>query len=160
LNTASGCNRQPTQRFAKSQQQLAEGIVSYFTALEAIDPKMYQEDRLLKELEMDPFSATANLDTLYLHKAMRAPDAAQFKEAMKKEVSKHTKKGHWEVIRKSEVPSHSKILPAVWPMKWKTRIESRKVCKHKARLNLGGHKQEYGVHYCKTYSLVVQWTFI
>jgi hypothetical protein len=104
----SGCDRQPTQRFVESQQQLAEGIVSYFTAHEAIDPKMYQEDLLLKEFEMDPisFKATADPDTLYLHEAMTAPDAAQFQEAMKHEVSEHTKKGNWEVVLKSAVPSH------------------------------------------------------
>jgi hypothetical protein len=132
----SGHNRRPKQRFVESQQQLAEGIVSYFTAHEAIDPNMYQEDVLLKEFSIS-FKATADPDTLYLHKAMRAPDAAQFKEAMKHEVSKHTKKGHWEVVPKSEVSSHSKILPAVWLIKRKRRIESRKVYKHKARLNLG-----------------------
>jgi hypothetical protein len=100
-----GCNRRPTQRFAESQQQLAEGIVSYFTAHEAINPKIYQEDLLLKELEMDPisFKATANPDTLYLHEAMEAPEAAQFKEAVKKEALQ-TEKGHWEVIQKLEVP--------------------------------------------------------
>jgi Reverse transcriptase (RNA-dependent DNA polymerase) len=97
-------------------------------------------------------------DTLYLHEAMRAPDAAQFQEAMKHEVSEHTKKGHWEVVPKSAVPSHSKILPAVWSMKRKRRIESREVYKHKARL--GGHKQEYRVHYHETYSPVVRWTSI
>jgi Reverse transcriptase (RNA-dependent DNA polymerase) len=136
--------------------------VSYFSHHEAINPKMYQEDLLLKEFESDPisFKATADPDTLYLHEAMRAPDASQFKEAMKKEVSKHTKRGHWRVISKSEVPSHSKILPAVWAMKRKRRIETRKVYKHKARLNLGGHKQEYGMHYRETYSPVVCWTSI
>jgi hypothetical protein len=72
---------------------------------------MYQEDLVQKELEMDPilFKSTADPDTLYLHKVMRAPDAAQFKKAMKKEVPEHTKKGHWEVIQKSEGRSHSKI---------------------------------------------------
>jgi Reverse transcriptase (RNA-dependent DNA polymerase) len=45
-------------------------------------------------------------------------------------------------------------------MKRKRRIETRKVYKHKARLNIGGHKQEYGVHYHETYSPVVRWTSI
>jgi Reverse transcriptase (RNA-dependent DNA polymerase) len=79
---------------------------------------------------------------------------------MKKEVSEHTKKGHWKVIRRTEVPSHSKVLPAVWSMKHKRRIESCKVNKHKARLNLGGHKQEYRFHCRETYSPVVRRTSI
>jgi hypothetical protein len=90
-------------------------------------------------LEVDPVlvKATATPDTLYLHEAM---SAAQFKEAMKKEVSKHTRKGHQEINWRTEVPSLSKILLAVWS---KTRIESCEVYKHKARLNPRGRKQEY-----------------
>jgi hypothetical protein len=103
---------------------------------------MYMEDLLLKKFEADPiyFKATTDLDTLYMHEAMRAPDADKFKEAMKKEVGEHTRKGHWRVIKRTDVPAHSKIFPAVWSMKRKRRIETRKVYKHKARLNLGSHK--------------------
>jgi hypothetical protein len=83
------------QQFTKSQEQLAKGIVLYFTTHESIDPQMYKED--LKEFKTDPisFKATADPDTMYLHKAMRAPDAEQFKEAMRKEVESHMEKGHW-----------------------------------------------------------------
>jgi hypothetical protein len=131
---------------------LTEGIVSFFTAHEAIDPKLFQEDVTLKEVEMDPilFKATSDLDTLYMHKAMKAPDMEQFKEAMTREVM-NTGKGHWRVVSKEDVPSHSKILPAVWSMKHKRRIETRKVYKHKARLNLDYHEM---------YSPVVRWTSI
>jgi Reverse transcriptase (RNA-dependent DNA polymerase) len=134
---------------------LAEGVISYFTVHKAIDPQLYQEDLLLKGLEVDPVlvKEAANPDTLYLREAM---SDAQFKEAMKKEVSKHTRKGHWEINQRTEGPSHSKILLAVWS---ETRIESREVSKHKARLNPRGHKQEYG-RYSKTYSQVVKWTSI
>jgi predicted SnoaL-like aldol condensation-catalyzing enzyme len=153
--------RQPTQKYTESQQQLTEGIVSYFTAHEEIDPKLYQEDMTLKEV-VDPisFKATSDPDTLYMHEAMKAPDAEQFKESMRREVNEHTRKGHWKVIHKEDVSSNSKILPAVWSMKRKRRIETREVYKQKARLNLGGHKQEYGVHYRETYSPVVRSTSI
>jgi predicted SnoaL-like aldol condensation-catalyzing enzyme len=115
--------RQPTQRYTESQQQLTDGIVSYFTAHEAIDPKLYQEDMTLKEVEMDPisFKATSDPDTLYMHEAMKAPDTEQFKEAMRREVKEHTRKGHWKVIHREDVPSNSKILPVVWSMKRKRR---------------------------------------
>jgi hypothetical protein len=65
---------------------------------------MYQEDMTLKKVEMDPivFKATSDLDTLYMHEAMKAPDADQFKEAMRREVKEHTHKGHWKVVRKEE----------------------------------------------------------
>jgi hypothetical protein len=75
------------------------------TTHKAIDPKLYQEDLLLKELEVDTVlvESIPDPDTLYL---MYAPDVAQFKEALKKEGSKHTRKGHWEIHRRTEVPSH------------------------------------------------------
>jgi hypothetical protein len=88
-------------------------------AHESINPKMYQEDLALKEVEIDPisFKGTMDPDTLYMHEAMKAPDTEHFKEAMRKEVNEHTRKGHWRVIPKEDVPSHSNILPAVWSMK-------------------------------------------
>jgi hypothetical protein len=79
---------------------------------------------------------------------MKAPDTEQFKEAMRREVNEHTRKGHWRVICKEDVPSHSKILPAVWSMKRKRSIETREVYKLIARLNLSKHKG------------VVRWTSI
>jgi hypothetical protein len=147
--------RLKTHSFTKSQQQLADGILSYLTTHEAIDPKLYPEDLLLKELEVCTVlvKSITNSDTLYL---MYAPDVAQFKETLKKEGSKHTRKGHWEIHRRTEVPSHSKILLAVWS---KTRIDLREVSKHKARLNPRGHKQEYRRN-SGTYSRVVKWTSI
>jgi hypothetical protein len=45
-------------------------------------------------------------------------------------------------------------------MKRKRRIDTREVYTWKARLNIHGGKQEYGVHYWETYALVVQWTSI
>jgi hypothetical protein len=41
--------------------------IVYMTTHEAIDPKLYQEDMTLKEVEMDPisFKAISDLDTLW-----------------------------------------------------------------------------------------------
>jgi hypothetical protein len=73
VSQRSGRIRRLTQRFVESQEQLAKGIVLYFTSHESIDPQMYKEDLLLKDFETDPisFKATADPDTMYLHKAMR-----------------------------------------------------------------------------------------
>ena len=48
---------------------------------------------------MDPiaFAATSNPDTLYLHKAMGAPDREKFLEAMACEVQDHENFDHWEL---------------------------------------------------------------
>jgi hypothetical protein len=119
-------------------------------AHEENEPKVYQEDLILKELVLDTiaFQSISNLDTLYLHEDMLAPYAAQFQEAMKKELDERTRKGHCRVIRQSDVPHHSKVLLVLW-MKWmkcKKRIKMRKVSKPKARLSLWGHKQDISVH--------------
>lgn len=42
-------------------------------------------------------------------------------------------------------------------MKRKRDIRTRQVYKHKARLNIHGGQQEYGVHFTETYSPVVNW---
>ena len=42
-------------------------------------------------------------------------------------------------------------------MKRKRDIKTQQVYKYKARLNIHGGQQEYGVHYTKTYSPVVNW---
>jgi hypothetical protein len=120
------------------ERQFAEGTVSYFTAHEANEPKVYEEDLILKELVLDAiaFKATSNLDTLYLQEDMLAPYDAQFREAMK-ELNEHTRKGHCRVIRQPDVP-HPKVLLMLWT-KRQRRIETCKVSKPKARLILWGH---------------------
>jgi Reverse transcriptase (RNA-dependent DNA polymerase) len=136
---------------------LAKGTVLYFTAHEANEPKVYQEDLILKELMLDAiaFKATSNLDTLYLQEDMLAPYDAQFQEAMKK-VNEHTRKGHCRVIRQSDVPCHSKALLVLW-MKCQRRIKMHKVSKPNARLNLWGHKQDIGAHfYLETHAVSIQ----
>jgi hypothetical protein len=106
------------------------------------------------------FKATKDPDNLYLDQAMRAPDSADFKKAMLKEVRDHETRGHWVIIRRNEVPEGSIVLPAVWAMKRKRDIKTRKIFKWKARLNLGGHKERPELDYGKTYSPVVAWPTI
>ena len=87
---------------------------------EVLDPSIYLEEDILQELE-DPITfamkATMDPDTLYYHEAMNAPDAAEFKESMVKEVMDHFDRGHWEIIEKKDVPVGEDVLPAVWAMK-------------------------------------------
>jgi Reverse transcriptase (RNA-dependent DNA polymerase) len=160
----AGRTRTQTLRFIESQQQLAAGVVAYVAAHEAIDPLLYQEDHDLKQFEVDPIAfalkATSDPDTMYYHEAMKQPDALEFQAAMTKEVDDHTAKRHWEIVRRDQVPVGIKVLPSVWGMKRKRRIATREVYKWKARLNVRGHMQKYGVHYWETYSPIVRWTTI
>jgi Reverse transcriptase (RNA-dependent DNA polymerase) len=87
---------------------------------------------------------------------MEEPDTHEFRTAMTKEVDNHTK----EIVQRDQVPVGVKVLPVVWSMKRKRHIATQEVYKWKARLNVGGHMQKYGVHYRETYSPVVRWTTI
>jgi len=103
------------------------------------------------------FAANSNPDVMYYHEALKAPDRKQFIDAMKKEVADHEQRGHWELVRVEDIPSETKILPAVWSMKCKRRIATGEIYKWKARLNVHGGKQEKGIHFWETYSPVVSW---
>jgi hypothetical protein len=72
-------------------------------------------------------------------------------------VNDHIECKHWELIPREQVPEGEKILLAVWSMKRKQEIKTQKVNKYKARLNVHGGKQEYGINYFETYAPVVTW---
>ena len=73
---------------------------------------------------------------MHMHEALKKPDRAQFIKAMLKEVSDQKGNGKFSIISKSEGQKDAKALPAVWQMKIKRDIKSRKVKKWKARLNI------------------------
>ena len=106
------------------------------------------------------FAASSDPDVMYLHEAMKQPDKKEFLKAMVDEVTTHTERGHWKIIKISEVPAGTKILPAVWAMRRKRRIMSREVYKWKARLNVHGGKQTHGVDYWETYAAALKWSSI
>jgi Reverse transcriptase (RNA-dependent DNA polymerase) len=92
-----------------------------------------------------------------MHEALKAPDSLKFEEAMVKEVNEHIKRRNWEPILKKVLPKGTIILPAVWAMKRKRRIDTRQIYKWKSHLNLGGHKMIKGIHFQETCSPVVSW---
>lgn len=106
------------------------------------------------------YKASADPDTMYMHEAMREPDRNEFKKAMVKEVKDQMENGNFTIVKKSEVPKGKAILPAVWQMKRKRDIRTRKVKKWKARLNIDGSRMVKGVHYDQTYSPVASWKSI
>jgi hypothetical protein len=42
---------------------------------------------------------------MYLHKAMKAPDTPQFREAMQKEIDYHTSHRHREIVSRASLPT-------------------------------------------------------
>lgn len=115
------------------------------------------------EPEQDPLSvykATSDPDTMYMHEAMREKDAKEFRKAMQKEWDDQIGNGNFTIVHRSEVPEGATVLPAVWQMKRKRDIKTRKIKKYKARLNLDGSKMKQGKHYDQTYAPVASWNSI
>jgi hypothetical protein len=96
-------------------------------------------------------------DTMYFHEAIRQPDREEFIKAIIKEINDHIRRKHWILIPREQVPKGTKILSSVWAMKRKRDLVTREVYKHKARLNVHGGQQQFGVNYNETYSPVVMW---
>ena len=130
--------------------------------IDAFAVETYLNEREIEDTSYPPsilaMAASANPDILYYHEAMKAPDREKFLQAMEQEVKTHSDGRHWEVVPRTAVPADKRVLPSVWAMRRKRRLDTQEVYKWKARLNVHGGKQKYGVDYWETYSPVVQWT--
>jgi hypothetical protein len=105
-------------------------------------------------------AASSDPDVMYYHEILHEPDKPEFIKAMKDEIQGHNDNNNWEVIRRSQVPAHLKVLQSVWAMRHKRRLSDGKVYKWKARINVDGSKQTYGVDYWDTYAPVATWASI
>jgi hypothetical protein len=72
---------------------------------------------------------------MYLHQALRQPDAREFVEAVIKEVNGHNNNEHWKLIPCTEVPEGSEAVPSVLAMQCRQDLMRGRVTKHKARPN-------------------------
>ncbi len=96
-------------------------------------------------------------DIMYYDQALQHSDAKQFANAVDKEVNGHVNNEHWTLVKRKDVPKEAQVVPSVWAMQCKCDLTTTKIIKHKARLNLHGGKQVYGMNYFKTYAPVVTW---
>ena len=96
-------------------------------------------------------------DVLHYGDMLEADDRDQFVDAMKQELEglQHM----LQVVPRTSMPNNTKPLPAVWAFKRK-RLPDWSISKYKARLNVHGVKQTYGVNYWETYAPVVNWTTV
>jgi hypothetical protein len=78
-------------------------------------------------------------------------------EAVVQEVNGHVNNNHWRLTKRSKVPSDVEVVPSVWSLQRKRDITTNKIKKYKARLNLHGGKQVFGLNYYETYASVVTW---
>jgi hypothetical protein len=103
------------------------------------------------------FHAKMMGDIIYYHQALKQPDASQFVDAIIKEINGHVDNKHWRLIKQDTVPEDIQIGPPVWSLRCKRDLTTNEIFKHKARLNLHGVKQVYGMIYYETYAPVVTW---
>jgi hypothetical protein len=113
----------------------------------------------LQERMRNPIAFHAEMmgDIMYYDQALQQPDAEKFANAIVKEVNGHVDNKHWTLVKQKDVPKEAQVVPSIWAMQRKRNLTTNKVIKHKARLNLYGEKQVYGMNYFETYAPVVTW---
>jgi hypothetical protein len=74
-----------------------------------------------------------------------------------REINGHVDIEHWDLVKQDSVPNDAQIVPSVWSLRRKRNLTTNEITKHKARLNLHGGKQVYGMNYYETYAPVVTW---
>ena len=158
IQTRSGLMSQPPDR-------LIEAMTTELEHLE-IKGEMFCYEALCPEVEyignLHPimaYNASTDLDTMYMHQAMKQHDKDDFVNAMLKEI-KDQQGIIWDVVNLKNVPKGSTILPAVWQIKRKQDIETQQVKRHKARLNIDGSRMVQGIHYYQNYAPVASWMSI
>ena len=133
----------------------------HYMASEAIfDYAQAHDDHLVLQDHMrHPIAFHAEMmgDIMHLHQALKQPDALQFVQAVICEINGHIKNDHWRLIPREAVHKGHKVTPSVWVMQRKRNRVTNEIKSHKARLNLHGGKQVYGVNYYDTYAPVVTW---
>jgi len=90
------------------------------------------------------FTASKDLDTMYLHQAMKEPNKDKFIAAMLEEMEAQLKGKNFLLILRSKVPKGATILPAIWQIKCKCGTQTHKVYKWKTCLNIDSSPQVMG----------------
>ncbi len=163
--SSRGQMRKMSRAMAESVSQkdfYGKGRMHYMAA-QAITSHNYNqahnEPLALQDRMCHPIAFLAEMmgDIMHLHQALQQPDACQFVNLVVKELNGHVNQKHWLVIPKEEVPEDTDIIPLVWALRCKRNLTTGAITKHKARLNLHGGKQEFGMTYYDTYAPVVTW---
>ncbi len=122
------------------------------------DEDLFHDAHLqLQERMKNPIMFHAEMmgDIMYLQQVLKQPNATEFVQAVI--VNGHVDSNNWLLQKQSDVPEDVQIVPSVWSLQHKRDLTTNKVKSHKARLNLHGRKQVYGMNYFETCALVVTW---
>ena len=96
-------------------------------------------------------------DIMYLQQVLRQHNSKEFVQAAVKEVNGHVDCKNLVLKKRSKVPDDIQIVPSVWLMRCKCDLTTNKIKPHKARLNLHGGNQIYGMNYSETDAPGVTW---
>ena len=100
-----------------------------------------------------------NAEPAHVTEAMRGPDAALWRNSMKKEIDSMTEFGVWEELLDMKIPEGTKLLGTKWVLKIKIDRNGY-VERFKIGLVALGYMQREHVHYdpAQTYSPVMSYT--
>lgn len=119
-------------------------VSAFVTHLENIQTLF---DDTINECHCYALNTTSMTNDVYTLKQMLQLDNIKdFVAAMVKEVDDHERRDHWAVIERSSMPKGAKTILSVWAFKRK-RLPDGTVLKHKARLNVRGGMQRWGIDY-------------
>ena len=106
------------------------------------------------------FSVSKEANKSYKFEEMlHQDDRNQFVKATTKEIRDHTKRKHWEIVLRSQMPRGIKPIMAIWYFK-RTRYPDGTLNKYEARLCVHGGHQQWDINYWETYALVVNWVSV
>ena len=143
----------------RNMHYMAATAESYEYTNEYTPDFMHDKHITLQDDMSHPITFHAQMmgDIMYLHQALQQPDAPEFVHAVIKEINGHVENKNWKIILRSEVPEGATVVPSVWALRRKRDLTTNEITKYKARLNLHGGKQEFGVNYFGTYAPVITW---
>jgi hypothetical protein len=124
------------------------------------DEDLFHDAHLqLQERMRNPIAFHAEMmgDIMYLHQALKQPNAKKFVQAVIKEVNGHVDSNNWTLQKQSDVPEDVQIVPSVWSLQCKHNLTTNKEKSHIARLNLHSRKQVCGMNYFETCAPIVTW---
>ena len=98
------------------------------------DDLLHDQHLSLQDCMTNPIAFHAEMmgDIMYLNQALKQPDASNFVEAIITEVNGHVDNKHWQLIKRSEVPENTDVLPSVWSLHRKRYITTNEIKKYKA----------------------------
>ncbi len=101
--------------YGQSQMHYMASSATNFVTGQKDEDHKHDEHLALKECTRHPIAFHAEMmgDIMYLNQVLQQPDAAHFVEAVVQEVDGHVDNNHWQLTKRSKVPSDVEDVPSV-----------------------------------------------